>query len=222
MANDYLEDGPDAEAKAEISRLLARLVFSNEQLEAMAGIAVAGAGQSGLNAASGTVQDCLEFFKPIKIPPGVDKCLEQKDSHFLNYLYFGTYRVFYPAASLPAAGWKTKHYDLAFTAMEKTLPVFDYIFDDRMNELGKKGPSSVNIVFSVASSPGEAAKTYAKFKDKHCSVVVFKGMQSYSDDDSFKQVIAHELAHCIQEEMFPDQNKVDYAFRKWREEGLAD
>lgn len=35
------------------------------------------------------------------------------------------------------------------------------------------------------------------------------------------QTVAHELAHCFQEENFPDQNEVKYRFIKWREEGFA-
>ncbi|MBI2845217.1 MAG: hypothetical protein HYX86_01590 [Chloroflexi bacterium] len=225
MAYEYLEDGPDAQAKAEISRLLDLLVFSNEQLEAMAGLASAGVGRPGQlapGAAPGPVEDCTEFFSGYGIPPGVGQCLEVAFSLFLEDLYPGeNYRVFRPAPSLPQAGWTDVHVKLALEAMDETVPIY--------KQLGKLPP--VNLVFSVAGAGffAQAAPNIGK----PCGVVLYTTMQSGTFPPpelqwkgpyelAFKQVIAHELAHCFQMETFPEQNKVDHEFMMWREEGLAD
>ena len=210
MAYEYLDDGPDVEAKSEISRLLDLLVFSNDQLEAMAGIGqptVAHRGQLGVGAAAGPEEDCLDFFFGEKIS-GVGPCLEVGLSDFLEDFYTGEYRVFFPAPSLPSAGWTEGHYALAVEAMEETVPVY--------KELGKLPP--VNIVFSVAA-PGYAT-AYSEAGEP-CGVVLYTKLVGFKPGD-FKQVVAHELGHCFQEETFTEQNQVDNAIAKWREEGLAD
>ncbi|MCH8814690.1 MAG: hypothetical protein IH957_06255 [Chloroflexi bacterium] len=207
MANEYLDDGPDDEAKAEITRLLDLLVFSNEQLEAMAGIGQATAALAGglaLGAARGQEEDCSKLFHNYTVPAGVGQCLE-----FATTFFSDDYRVFFPAPSLPTGGWDFGDYELAIEALEETVPIYE--------GLGKIPP--VNIVFSV-SAGGSSAEAAPK-AGKACGVAIHTSMQSLSDDD-FKQIIAHELAHCFQEETFTGQNKVDYSVVKWREEGLAD
>jgi hypothetical protein len=223
MAYEYLEDGSDVEAKAEISRLLDLLVFSNEQLEAMAGITAASSGQHSMLAASelanDSVENCLNFFKSYEIPPGVGDCLEYKSSPVLDESYPGTYRVFYPAESFPDAGWTDDQYNLALKAMEDTLPVFNEVFEERMGELGRQAPS-VNIVFSVKNhKKGASAGAFPKVGEP-CGIVVFKKMQSYEKGD-FKQAIAHEVAHCYQKEMFEEQTNVKSDLVLWWKEGLA-
>jgi hypothetical protein len=209
MAYEYLDDGPDEEAKAEINRLLDLLVFSNDQLEAMAGIGqptAAHPGQLALGTARGQEEDCLKFFFGEKIE-GVGQCLEVQLSDLLDDLYPGAYRVFRPAPSLPAAGWKDDHYELAMEAMEETVPIYV--------EMGKM--PSVNIVFSVAG-PGYAT-AFPEFGEA-CGVVLYTKLIGFEPGD-FKQVVAHELAHCFQTETFPKQ-RVELSVRRWREEGLAD
>lgn len=210
MAYEYLDDGPDVEAKSEISRLLDRLVFSNEQLEAMAGIGqptAAHPGQLAVGAARGPEEDCLEFFFG-EVISGVGPCLEFEFSPLLDDLYAGEYRVFRPASSIPAAGWTEDHYRRALVAMEETVQIYA-----EMGEL-----PSVNIVFSVAG-PGYAT-AYSQAGEP-CGVVLYTKLVGFKPND-FKQVVAHELAHCFQEETFTEQNQVDNETAKWREEGLAD
>ncbi len=207
MAHEYLEAGPDAEAKAEISRLLDLLVFSNDRLEAMAGPATMAGDPSRLAflGVQGPVEDCKTFFDD-DVPEGVSQCLE-----FESVTIDGKrYRVFHPAPSLPEAGWTADDYALALEAIEETVPVY--------NNLGKM--PAVNLVFSVAEGGDAWAAAWTPV-DEPCGVAVYTGMRELSDGD-FSQVIAHELAHCFQQETFPEQNQVEYEIVEWREEGLAD
>jgi hypothetical protein len=213
MAYEYLEDGTDEGAKGEIRRLLDLLVFTNDDLEGMAGIAeptTALLGRFALGGARSDEENCLDFFLG-GIPLGVGKCLEFEYASLDEFSTGpGPYRVFFPAPSLPTAGWKQRHYDLAVLAMQETAEVYE----------GLGNMQNVNLVFSV-SSGGSALAAAWTLAGAECGVAVYTSMQSLSDDD-FKQTIAHELAHCFQEETFTEQNKVDYAIVKWREEGMAD
>jgi hypothetical protein len=56
-----------------------------------------------------------------------------------------------------------------------------------------------------------------------CGVVLYTKLQeSDFTETDFKQIVAHELAHCFQTERFPAQNSVDYEDIRWREEGNAE
>ena len=229
MARKYLEDGSDADARAEITRLLGLLVFTNEQLEAMAGITPPVAAEPGRVAAgrsAQTVEDCLAFFGNYELPPGVGQCLEYRSSELLEDFFPGAFRLFVPASSFPTGGWTEKHINLALAAMEDTVFKF--------KERGTL--SAVNLVFSLREHPeagaiatprqlGEPtlppASPGGPGTKRPCGVAVFTSMQRASDGD-FKQVMAHELAHCLHGETFAQQYQVEYEFRRWWDEGLAD
>jgi hypothetical protein len=205
LAYEYLEDGSDAEAKAEITRLLPLLVFSTEQLEAMAGLAP--------SVPKAAADDCGVFFTGFQIPPGIDKCLQVRSSPVLDDFYAEDYRVFGPAASLPTAGWTEHHYNLTIEALEASVPVLKALGDVKL--------SDVSIVLSVKDNPPAAAAAAPKmegFADRPCGVVLYVAMQQ-EEDGNFKQFIAHELAHCLHGETFPKQN---YDNRAWWDEGLSE
>ncbi|MDO8616814.1 MAG: DUF6055 domain-containing protein [Dehalococcoidia bacterium] len=216
MAHEYLDAGPDEEAKAEITRLLDLLVFSNDQLEAMAGLGQPTAallGRLAPGAALGSEENCKLFFYG-QSPPGVSQCLEFQ-FYSLDDPVFSAgpepIRIFFPAPSLPAAGWTQKHYDLAVAAAQTAWPVYA--------KLGKM-PPVVNIVFSVSLAGNFLAQAWSE-AGKPCGVAVYTSMQGLPDGE-FEQTIAHELAHCFQEEEFTEQNRADHEAKRWREEGLAD
>jgi hypothetical protein len=222
MANQYLMNGPDAAARAEIARLLDLLVFSNEQLEAMAGIGevsvMAGTGPLALGVTAGAEEDCTKFFSGWAIPLGVGKCLEKMPpSFYLDEFYTGDYAFFAPAPSLPQAGWEDKHYRYAAEAMEYGVREFD--------EMGKVPP--VSIVFAVKQDPIAGAVAAPRFgpginePDRPCGIALFPVLQGEGEAD-FKQFVAHELAHCFQGENFKDQVRPDPPVTEWREEGLAE
>ncbi len=206
MAYDYLDGGPDADAKTKISRLLDLVVLSSERLEAMAGL---GSQSPSVRGASiglkDSTEDCRNFFYEEHPPLGVGECLEVR-----SVTISGTkYRLFSPAPPLPTAGWMEQHYERAIEALNDTVPIY--------KGFGSLPPA--NLVFSATDTP-YSAQAHPELGGS-CGVVIYKSMQSETDGD-FRQTLAHELAHCFQTETFVEQNKVDYDLRKWREEGLAE
>jgi hypothetical protein len=204
MARDYLKDGPDAEARAEIERLLDLLVFTNEELERMAGIGpstVALPGTPGIGSAQGAEEDCTLFFGEVL---GVSKCLEV-ESFEINGKEF---RVFRPAPSLPQKGWTQQKFNLAVTAIKESVA--------KLDEMGTT--PKANLVFSVSGHEYAEADHVA---GEPCGIFIYTKLQPFKDGD-FKQVIAHELGHCFNGETFSTQKDVGYEARKWWEEGLAD
>ncbi|MCP3975665.1 MAG: hypothetical protein GY720_14360 [bacterium] len=215
MARDYVDDGADDEARDEIERLLDLVTYSGDRLDAMAGLAptvsLAGMFPFGTNAQAAET-DCRKFFRE-GVPAGVGQCLEVRELYVLDVLGEGPYRVFIPAPSLPDAGWTETHYDLALKAMEESVVKFSKL--DGVREV-KMTP--VNLVFSVADDGYATADPAAGLE---CGVVLDTTLQTFTDV-SFKQVVAHEMAHCFQTEAFVPQNKVNYEYTRWREEGLAE
>lgn len=217
LAYEYLEDGPDAEAKAEIARLLDLVVFSNEQLEEMAGIGAtpkALPGQLTPSVRKAAEENCKDFFAGFRIPAGVGQCLQVRTSPVLDQLYPGAYRVFGPADSLPKAGWTTHHYDLIIEALERSIPILKALGDVKL--------TNVNIVLSVKGDPKAAAVAAPKtidFPDRPCGIALHLGMQQESDGN-FKQFLAHELAHCLHGETFTQQT--DHDSSDWWDEGLSE
>lgn len=215
MAHEYLEDGPDAEARAEINRLLGLLVFSNDQLEAMAGLAPVSAAHVAhvaLAPQRSPEEDCLWFFRAYQededYPPGVGQCLEVHTTT----LDGKRYRIFRPVDSLPQAGWTNVHYDRALKAVQETVPVY------RNLGTGQGKMQDTNIVFSVGQDPGPRFASAWPTDDGFCYIVLYTRMKTLSDGE-FKQVVAHELAHCMQRETFPVQ--YDGIYRGWWTEGTA-
>lgn len=219
MANEYLCDGQDAEAKAEITRLLGLLVFSNEQLEGMAGLSaplVADAGGLALRLSREPADDCTLFFHHYKVPDGIGKCLNESSVTINGNLY----RVFSPAPPLPAGGWDLGEFgdvQLVLEAVADTIETYNGLAQLTAKK-GKMPPA--NLILSVAPGGGNLASS-APSEGQPCGVAIFTSLQKKEVGD-FKQVIAHELAHCFQQEFFTEQNQVDYDFVAWREEGLAD
>jgi hypothetical protein len=206
MAHDYLESGPDADIKSEISRLLDLVVFSSDRLEAMAGLEAQSPALGGaLLGLKSSVQDCRTFFHGYELPPGVTHCLEVRSVTISGTLY----RLFSPAPPLPMAGWMEEHYEQTIEALNDAVPV--------LKGYGRLPPA--DLVFSVVETSSSA--TASPHLEGACGIAIYKSMQSNTDGD-FKQILAHELGHCFQTETFVEQNEVAYVFRRWREEGLAE
>jgi hypothetical protein len=213
LANEYLDDGSEADTKTEIARLLGVIVFSRDRLEAMASPDPPTPAPVSADpiVRKGSVEDCTLFFAGHgDIPPGIGNCLEVRSSTLLDELYPGFYHVFGPAPPFPKAGWTDQHFDLALEAMEQTVPIYA--------ELAEMPP--IYVVLSAAGSTKYLAQA-APSVAHPCGVVLYTSMQSISDSD-FKQTVAHEAAHCFQGYVFAAQNEVYYDSVKWREEGLAE
>jgi hypothetical protein len=205
LAQQYLEDGPDAEAQSEIARLLRSLLFSIDELEEMAGL-------SSTTAALVTKQAterCDEFFKdvnPDDQPMGVGPCLEVESVTIDGK----EHRIFFPAEPLPTAGWDETSISMVIDTLADAIPVYDAIGDI----------PAISIVFSAnnhdtmwgASVPNGSGE---------CAIVIFTGLQS-EPQERFQQLVAHEIAHCFQGETWPGQHLVHYDVIKWHFEGAAE
>jgi hypothetical protein len=211
MAEEYLDEGPDAEAKGEISRLLDLLVFSVEELEEMAGVVP----KSASITTKDGVSNCARFFRDhTSFPPGVGVCLEQKSETINGKLY----RVFLPASPLPSAGWTEAHAELALQAIRDAVRTYDALGD----------MPAVALVLAAANRGGMWGEAFPQERtsnpqpDDACGVSIFTGLQSKLEDQ-FKQAIAHELAHCFQAETHPNQYlRLNRGVIAWHFEGLAE
>jgi hypothetical protein len=208
LTAEFLADPEEDAVEDEVRQLFEILVFNEAELEEMAGIGSPTASLVDFYASAPPAElgGCSAFFyNGTSLPAGIGPCLEFQTANVGDRYY----RVFYPAPSMPAAGWTTTHYRWALEAMVDTVMVYDM--------LGMT--PSVNLVFSIF--PGDALAVALARAGEPCPVAVYTRMQRLSEGQ-FKQVVAHELAHCFSAETFTPQNEVSYEFRKWREEGLAD
>lgn len=223
MASEYLANGDDAGAKLEIERLLDTLLFSNARLEAMPGIdtVVAQRLQPVALSTASQEEDCIRFFPGYEnrqADLGVIACLEHKSTTIDGKQY----RVFFPAPFVFAGetipwGWSVQDYDLAFEALVESVHTYNALEPGTM--------PAVNLVFSMGASATVAA--YAKAftpADEPCGVLVWVDAKSLADGSPkfFQQVIAHEVAHCFQTELFAAQSQAPYSSIRWWDESLAE
>ncbi|HET6379784.1 MAG TPA: hypothetical protein VFH63_01950 [candidate division Zixibacteria bacterium] len=220
MAQDYLALEPDEPQHEAVRALLDRLVFSEERLEAMAGIGPVSAGLGAPARRSGrlpivplqdAVTDCAAFFMPHVPPPGISTCLEWRPTNVPPGGEPGKYRVFVPAPGLPQAGWTEDDYDNGLTALEHAASVLE-----RLRPL-----PPVNMIFSVFVGETPLASAATPGFGLPCTVTLFPKMQD-EEQGAFQQTIAHELGHCLTGENFPAQQAVGYTLTKWWEEGVAE
>lgn len=222
MVRSYLADGPDAETKAELDRLMRRLTWTDEQLERMTGSG-ADAGRRLLVSNAPVayqddgVTDCSEFFEASGIV-GVGDCLAAESREIGS----GTYTVYHPAPSMPAAGWESHHPTWVLDAVADTWAAYD--------ERSLGALPSATIVLSVEAKhvrkqsgvdPGLGIAGVDPVPDPPCRMILYTGMLSLSQAD-FQQVIAHEMAHCFQDATWPEHTKLDYPVIKWWIEGQAE
>ncbi|MEX2548478.1 MAG: hypothetical protein WD830_11945 [Chloroflexota bacterium] len=212
LAREYVRaHADDAAARAEIERLLSFLVFSDEQLTAMSRPSTTAFDARDLADGALTAEllgtgpeDCTKFFGGYKIAP-VSSCLEVR----VLTIAGKPYRIFRPARPLPTAGWTEQHVDLLEQGVREAVPV--------LSSLGKV--PAANLVFHVQAN-AQALMSATPVPGKPCGISIYPSAQKRTGAD-FRQVVAHELAHCFQTETFPAQN-FDYGVTRWREEGLAD
>jgi hypothetical protein len=180
MAREYLEEGSDSEAKAEIERLLDFLVPSREQLEAMAGIGVQ-AMAPGIQAASFYSAQgeggCAAYWG------AGDPCISEAVSPKLDEEYPDKYKLWVPDESTQETeGWTEEHLLWALDAMESAA-----IAEEDRGAM----PERVHLMFTPFDYP--TAMTYAE--SDVCSINLNKPMQQLGEE-AFKQRIASEMADC--------------------------
>jgi hypothetical protein len=180
MAREYLEGGPDTEAKAEIGRLLEYLFPSRERLEAMTGIG-ASAMALGIQAASfDLAQDaggCAAYWG------GGDPCITEAVSPKLDEMFPEKYKLWVPEESTQnTEGWTDEHILWALEAMESAA-----IDEESKGEM----PERVDIMLT----PFDGSTAMTDDDGDACSINLNKPMQQL-DEDVFKGRITSEMADC--------------------------
>jgi len=180
MAREYLEDGPDAEAKTEIARLLERLILSRERLEAMAGIGAPTTAR-GLEAISfgtaGSAGDCEDNFGG-SVPCVLEVTIGELDEMFGE----GKYSIWVEEGQ-SQFGWTDNHLLWAKEAMTESAIAYE-AEGDMLN---------VDMWFSDFRGPHTTASPF--FEGGDCIVALHGPMQN-EEESTFKQNIAAAMAHC--------------------------
>ncbi len=201
MAREYLEDGPDAEARAEIARLLDLLVPSPEQLQASAGegppMAAPAFHAISLDSAQAE-EDCIPWF-------ATDVCASQAVFPELDKLFGeGKYEGIVPEK--PTHGWTDERVVWAMQAVKDSAETYE--------GMGKMPD------VSFALTPWDAPISHTDTELDVCLITVNTPMQSFNED-IFRQRIARAMAYCMISETFPAQVKAGWEVTRWWQEGLA-
>jgi hypothetical protein len=228
MAADYLEGDGDDDVKPAIEALLGRLVFSHEQLDAMAGLSATADGNGGVatgivlaaaqrpEARDATMSadaalDCRQFFYDFIPSEGVGPCLEWRKDNIPPGLDADKYRVFVPAPGYPQGPWVEMDYDVILNSLEHSAAILE--------GLGEMPP--VDLVFAVEDYEDALAFATSQGGGKPCGVFVFPALRALELRNR-QQSIAHELAHCFTAHNFTPQSRVPYQVTKWWVEGVAE
>ena len=180
MAREYLEDGPDDEAKTEIERLLERLILSRERLEAMAGIGppttARGLQPIFLGKALGA-GDC-EDNHGAPAPCVLEVTIGELDEMFGE----GKYSIWVEEGQ-SQFGWTDNHLLWAKEAMTESAIAYE-AEGDMLN---------VDMWFSAFKGPHTTASPF--FEGGDCIIALHGPMQN-EEESVFKQNIAAAMAHC--------------------------
>ncbi len=201
MAREYLEDGPDAEARAEIARLLELLVPSREGLEAAAGEGppMAARGFQAISLAMvQAADDCETFWF------GTDVCAAEAVFPELDKL-FGKKKYSGIVPEKPTHGWTDDHVLWAMQAVKDSAKKYE-----AMGKMPK--------VFFVLT-PWNAPISLTDTELDVCLIALNTPMQGFGD--AFFQRTAREMAYCMISETFPAQVNAGYEATRWWQEGLA-
>ena len=222
---ESLPDIEDSDQRKDLEEILDLLVFESDQLEAMALDPLVPPPTlpppptpTGPLPTVGSVEveseppfvlppletDCQRFFRQFPVGETTTRCLAMREADGDGL----TYTVYAPAPSLATFGWQESHHALIDEAMADTAAVYA--------ELGELPPITVVLTVNL-DVPSDAATIV---DDGDCRIMVYTDAQRRSESQ-FKQVIALQMAHCLQTATFPEQQEAPYAARRWREDGLA-
>jgi hypothetical protein len=211
LARAYLEDGPDAAAQAEISRVLDLLFFTREEMEAVAepaatrptfelAMARQQTGPGSTLRAGGPCGDdpgpCLVEFRPAEVT--------SLDSRYGA----GKYRM-YHYSNAAEAGWDLTDFFIAANAMQRSAFTFEPLAED----FG--GMPQVTFLFTQSGSPGVTSDT-----EGACSIHIRPPMQQ-AQEAVFKQLIAHHMAFCLFSVVLPDHGIRTNGSGLWWTDALA-
>jgi hypothetical protein len=207
LAQAYLEDGPDATARAEIARLLELLILSREQLEGLSGIGpprvqlAAHRGPPGpaLPRRVGDICEYIGATSPCLIP------YAHPDLSWLDQQYGeGKYRINVPS-NFAEVGWKDDHLGWAASAMRTSATFYE--------DLGMMAP----VDFVITPWGGAHLITYAATT---CFININQPMQEHLEAP-FKQRIAAEMAYCMFAATVPELAPEAAGSGRWWADGLA-
>lgn len=211
-ANAYANASPAEQA--EIEQLYNKIVPSPELLEAISAPAMPGNSRRDTHIAKARAQtDCLRLWRE-GFPEG-------ERTLCLLYLEFSeaghTYRVYYPEA---------RHSDETF------LPYAQAAADALRDSVRVYGEWSelrdINLIFTLLTPPEEEENdaaafvpvlTAAEIRTAPCPILVLPLGLDGPADDGFKQLIAHEVFHCVQ---YWRQEDNTGASADWYIEGMAE
>ncbi len=212
LADEYVRDGAEADARAQMAQLLTVLFPTTEQLHAY------GQAETSLVRPAGVASpvqqaDCALLWRNGFPLSGVSTypCLSYRIGSVPGA---GSYEIFYPNSWGPDDPGRAK-LDLAAEAIQRAMIAYQ--------PYGDTGP--VNLIFSIFPSPNDFA---AEVNSGHaregeaCPVLVFPSALEFPDA-WFKQVVAHEIFHCFQIVNLTAQMRgTPRSVRKWWSEASAE
>ncbi len=232
LATEYLETGPDASAKAEITRLLDLLVFTDGQEDSTAGSGpLTVALNTGFFTLGLTAQQDSEGDQDYVTPDEDDGGYRIPDD--------GTYEQPACASDEPALpGWTPSAYEVADTGAWKFAVFFPVAglengwkrethllwaleaLTDSLAQYGDDFMPCIQILFSRFG--GSYTYVLDTSPSRVCGISVNRPMQT-RNEGHFKQQIAADIAHCAIAATYPDQTEVaSYLKRRWWNHALAE
>jgi hypothetical protein len=208
-AKSYLASPEDLSAAAEIEWLLSIVVPDVAQLLEYAQPEGQAASRRGVSRPLG--QDACTDLAEQGFPPGsAELCFLYKQSPIGSH----TARVFYPA-SWGQNGPLTPY---AEHAMQAVL--------DSHAALNQYAPfQNVDLIFTLLPSSSEPAKTLAVVESEggepRCEILIFP-LSLPASDAIFKQTVAHEMVHCLQQWRYPSSFPDNWDVHDWWGESSAE
>jgi hypothetical protein len=148
--------------------------------------------------------DCELFFRRFPVTPDTTTCLAARQASFAGF----DYGVFAPVQSIAPFQWTAQHHAWVDEALADSVP--------RYLELGTLPDFDVVLAVNL-DAPGEALTID---NGDECLIVLYTRMQR-RHEPGFKQIVARQLAHCLQFATFEEPSEGTYADNRWRQEGLA-
>ncbi|GAB4498757.1 MAG: hypothetical protein OHK0052_12620 [Anaerolineales bacterium] len=202
-ADYYLETGSDAAAKTVLAETLSRLFPSESDLDAVA--RPEGSSRAPWGLAS--------------IPNGCsfeEQCLIYREI-FINGSRF---KIYYPAVAGPRSGrWWEGQLTAAVDAVNYTVPYY--------NSLGRGNMRGVTILFrpdgdAQLGSPDYAITRFAEVRNGNACPILINPAVARISAQQFQQVLAHELFHCYEAQIFQAQTLGAFPANEWWAEGTAE
>jgi hypothetical protein len=211
-AGEYIADGPDEAARAEMAQLLDVLFPSPEKLEAYSRPATSSRTAPGVARPPAQI-DCVGLYRAGFPLAGVTTypCFEYISGSVGGV---GSYTIYYPAV------WYDGHPDREWLEPANAAAIAS------METFGRYGPiGHVNIIFSLApdsSATYLAAVSFIPWTTHTCPMVIYPAALALSEA-WFQQAVAHEMFHCFQLRNFRAQmHGVHESYKRWWTEGTAE